>query len=450
MGNSEDGDNHPRGIVVVQLACDGLAPMTLTFSSQPTPDLLDRHQRRRDQSIPTISLLCGPVGLGVRRWQNWTARRNAPVVALSTTDFGEVVYAWVRSLAATRDLIADAIAWLAQITEQEPDDLRSRIFAMTGNDFEWFWRSLAIPPENTGPSAVCHLLLAEVVGSPTPDRLSGRFLDLLSGDRVTADRQAIVSLAHMVPATALPTLLLSQLGANDEMGWLLEAAGLLAQLVAAIPALPAAIVAETTTVEVLFKTRPLSQALTLLREGHAPVKSIDEAELAERLRGAGVEAGATSAVRRLVSDGTSEELAAAYAEAARRLGPQPTLEEEEAARSAAEQFLFERLETLPATAGLFTLNEPLDFRHGRKPAEVDLHAASLRLAIELDGSYFHLHDPMAYRRDRRKDWELQRRGYLVLRFLSEDVVERLEEILDTILAAVELRRSSSLERGRQA
>ena len=117
--------------------------------------------------------------------------------------------------------------------------------------------------------------------------------------------------------------------------------------------------------------------------------------------------------------------------------------------SAAEHFLSERLATLPQTAGLFALNQRLDFRHGPALAEVDLLAASLRLVIELDGSYFHLQDPTAYRRDRKKDWELQRRGYLVLRFLSEDVVERLEEILDTILAAVELRRSSP-ERGRPA
>ncbi len=72
---------------------------------------------------------------------------------------------------------------------------------------------------------------------------------------------------------------------------------------------------------------------------------------------------------------------------------------------------------------------------------MDLLAAPFRLVVELDGSYYHLRDSAAYRRDRRKDWELQRRGYLVLRFLSDDVVERLEEILDTILAAVELRRA---------
>jgi very-short-patch-repair endonuclease len=67
--------------------------------------------------------------------------------------------------------------------------------------------------------------------------------------------------------------------------------------------------------------------------------------------------------------------------------------------------------------------------------EVDLLAADLRLAVEVDG-YHHFQDEDAYRRDRRKDLDLQRRGYLVVRVLAEDVVCRLEEVLRTILDAV--------------
>jgi very-short-patch-repair endonuclease len=36
--------------------------------------------------------------------------------------------------------------------------------------------------------------------------------------------------------------------------------------------------------------------------------------------------------------------------------------------------------------------------------------------------------------------ELQKHGYLVVRVLAEDVVCRLEEVLETILAAVAFRR----------
>ena len=60
---------------------------------------------------------------------------------------------------------------------------------------------------------------------------------------------------------------------------------------------------------------------------------------------------------------------------------------------------------------------------------------ALNLVVEIDG-YYHFQDPSSYRRDRRKDVELQQHGYLVVRVLAEDVVCRLDEVLDTILTAV--------------
>lgn len=117
-------------------------------------------------------------------------------------------------------------------------------------------------------------------------------------------------------------------------------------------------------------------------------------------------------------------------------------EEIDRARSAAERFLFDLLGDLPETAGLFKLNVRLGFCFGPMPAEVDLLAAELRLAVEIDG-FHHFRDPDGYRRDRRKDALLQRQGYLVLRVLAEDVVSRLEEILDEIRTAVAFRRATS-------
>ena len=67
--------------------------------------------------------------------------------------------------------------------------------------------------------------------------------------------------------------------------------------------------------------------------------------------------------------------------------------------------------------------------------EVDLLCAPSRIAIELDGGQ-HLGDPDAYRRDRRKDALLQENGYLILRFLAEDVGKHLDRVLDAILRAL--------------
>jgi superfamily II DNA or RNA helicase/very-short-patch-repair endonuclease len=141
-----------------------------------------------------------------------------------------------------------------------------------------------------------------------------------------------------------------------------------------------------------------------------------------------------ASVRRLVRDGVGSPLANLFVGVA--VFQPPDAEGANRARSASEAFLYRRLETLPATAGRFRLNEelPIPFdRWGR--VEVDLLCAASRLAIELDGGQ-HLGDVDAYRRDRRKDALLQENGYLVLRFLAEDVGRHLDQVLDAILRAL--------------
>jgi very-short-patch-repair endonuclease len=67
--------------------------------------------------------------------------------------------------------------------------------------------------------------------------------------------------------------------------------------------------------------------------------------------------------------------------------------------------------------------------------EVDFLCPEASIVLELDGAQ-HLASADAYRSDRRKDYLLQENGYLVLRFLAEDLAKRLDEILDTILRAL--------------
>jgi very-short-patch-repair endonuclease len=70
-----------------------------------------------------------------------------------------------------------------------------------------------------------------------------------------------------------------------------------------------------------------------------------------------------------------------------------------------------------------------------------------KLVVEIDGSHYHLGSKDAYRRDRRKDWLFQQHGYHVLRFLADDVVARLEEILATILTALDFCRDDLGQKG---
>src|SRR5881397_3695000 len=139
----------------------------------------------------------------------------------------------------------------------------------------------------------------------------------------------------------------------------------------------------------------------------------------------------SGSVRRLIRDGVDTPLASLFMHAARAI---PEHAEGAArARSATEAFLYRRLDTLRETNGRFRINValPIPF-DGFGTLEVDLLCADARVAIELDGGQ-HLADPIAYRRDRRKDQLLQENGYFVLRFLAEDVGKELDAVLDAIL-----------------
>lgn len=139
-------------------------------------------------------------------------------------------------------------------------------------------------------------------------------------------------------------------------------------------------------------------------------------------------------VRRLIRDGVDMPLAHLFVQVSTSI-PQHA-EGADRARSATERFLYYRLETLPQTKGKFKLNAELDISFdGWGKMEVDLLYAQGHLAIEIDGEQ-HLGNANAYRRDRRKDFLLQERGYTILRFLSEDVGKRLDDVLDVILRAL--------------
>src|SRR5206468_11569988 len=118
----------------------------------------------------------------------------------------------------------------------------------------------------------------------------------------------------------------------------------------------------------------------------------------------------------------------------------PDAEGARRARSASEAFLYRRLDTLPETRGRFQVNVDLPIAFdGFGRMEIDLLCADSGVVVEIDGAQ-HLADPVAYRRDRRKDQLLQENGYLVLRYLAEDLAKELDSVLDGILRTLSSRR----------
>lgn len=137
-----------------------------------------------------------------------------------------------------------------------------------------------------------------------------------------------------------------------------------------------------------------------------------------------------ASVQRLIRDGVDVPLAHLFLHATDP--PAPGAAGVARARSASEAFLFRRLEGLHETTGRFELNVRLAIPFDDcSSMEVDFLCRDLKLVLELDGPQ-HFLDADAYRRDRRKDALLQERGYFVLRFLTQEIVLHLDEVLDRI------------------
>ena len=216
-------------------------------------------------------------------------------------------------------------------------------------------------------------------------------------DRIGPDR-AVVALAGLVPAGAGPVFL-----ARDF-------ASPLPRLALLQPRLTAILAVDPAGLATYLGLAPESREKALIRSG---VVAIAEAGAIPAAPGAGA-------------------------------GP------DDGARSEAERFLADCLARDPATAGLFELNARLDIPFGPgRMMEVDLASRALRVAVEVDG-YHHFRDEDGYRRDRRKDYLLQDRGYLVVRVLAEDVVRRLEDVLALIRSAVASRRADFSPSNRDA
>jgi very-short-patch-repair endonuclease len=407
-----------------------LDPRSDAFAYQ----MLDRHQRRREeQGIPTLTMLVGPPGRAVGLLRQWLSARHRPLCTAAVDTEAEAVRAWGELLARTRDLRADAAEFLGSFAGFSPGELRARLERKTVHEREVLLQELFPLVPNGDAAAICR----ELLSGSAPQASSLSFGAVLASCGGEASR-VFAALHALVPAGSAPALLLTGSGPES----LTRAARTAARLCAAVPAVPLALNMERRFVD-SFLAGTGGQPQALVREGRVELEAPSPEELWRRLEVLGVRQPQelSSSLSRLAEDGASEELLTRFAEAARDREAAATGDAVEAdrARSAAERFLQLLLEELPETQGLFELNERTEFLINNRPVEVDFLSRRLRVAIEIDG-YYHFRDMEAYRRDRRKDLALQCHGYLVLRFLAEDVVARFREIRDTLQEVVTQRR----------
>jgi hypothetical protein len=330
--------------------------------------------------------------------------------------------AWLSSLAERQDLPRAAVQSLARRAGRDLDEFLASWQVKTVSDRERFWSSLEPEADDQQLREVAVLAIADY----SPAAVAASLSKL--GERI------VPTLSCLVPAAEWPCVLFVA-GSLADFGSIGEEA---ASWAIRAPELPTAVALSAAVWSEFLATASESRTKAILKEGEVHTPTLDPQAVESALR----EYGAPEAVvAALVANQADEVLVKAAVAAVRATGTPPVSETEYGrARSAAEAFLLEFLDSLPETAGKFELNGTLDFEFGPRSVEVDLLCRSLGVAIELDG-YFHFLDPERYRRDRAKDWELQRRGFLVLRFLAEDVIPQLEQIRDRILDAVTMNRS---------
>jgi hypothetical protein len=391
--------------------------MNTATPSSPLGDpsrILDRHAARRTAGVPTVSLLVGSIGAGGGTWRRWASDTGRRVVVANRNLFPAAD--WVRSLAEQVDLPAAAVRYLAQRAGRDPEEFLAVWREKTLADRERFWGTLTPDVDDDLLGTVANLAVDPDSCNPVT-----ALCDL--GHRI------IPVILRLVPSALLPTVLFVA-GSREDFS---AVAPVAVRWATSAPAVPIAIVLPAGVWDDFLTAAPESRAKALLREGELAVPGIGPATVERTLSEAGAAGSAVTALAGVGPDAALLESAVGVVRAT--AAPPATRADDDRARSAAERFLFAFLESLPETAGRFELNAPLDFPFGPRPAEVDLLCRSPRIAVELDG-YFHFLDSDGYRRDRTKDWELQRRGYLVVRFLAEDVFPRLEMIRDRILDAL--------------
>jgi Protein of unknown function (DUF559) len=375
---------------------------------------LDRHAIRRASGVPTVSLLVGPIGAGGATWRRWAARRGRSVVVGNRSSFPHAE--WVRRAAEIIDLPVAAIHLLAQRAKRDPDELLAAWQVKTPADRERFWSTLAPASDDDLLGAVAAL----AAGGRSRRAVAAALGDL--GERM------VPLIARLAPAD-WPSVLFMAGSADD----FLSAAPVAVNWAIRAPALPIALAVPARVWDQYVTTADESRTKALLLEAELALPVIDAATVERALSEVAVVESAVAAIAACGAHAALVESAVAALRAS--AAPPANQAEDDRAKSAAERFLFTFLESLPETAGRFELNASLDFGFGPRPAEVDLLCRSPRIAIELDG-YFHFLASERYRRDRAKDWELQRRGFVVLRFLAEDVIPQLEVIRDRVLDAL--------------
>ncbi|HEY0483734.1 MAG TPA: caspase family protein [Kofleriaceae bacterium] len=343
---------------------------------------LDRHDAERRRGASVLSTVSGDPATTLRGWATWAARRG----------YLTLVTEHAALEAALCDLLPQA-PWLRCLGAARTRLAAAANLALDEVDAALDARSEA---ERTA-------WIDEVADLDRHARVSGWLLSALrqpracAPDPTTAPVQGGELLSILCDLAAPITVLMHR--AQPTATWLEAAIRTAAALVGRMPLHSVAVAAPSPLLAEVLRGRD-SAALSMARQGLVTIGGVPAAPSGTH---------------------TAPSAGRAHSRAGRRL--------------------HDALARDPRTSGRFALDMPVSVG-GRATVEVDLLAKTARLAVEID-RWYHSCEPEAYRRDRTKDVLLQRAGYFVMRFLAEDVEDRLALIVDDIATGLGGRRAAS-------
>ncbi len=368
----------------------------------------------RAQGHVVLGVLAGPTDWAAEHWRRWAAHHRLFVLA---TEFA------AREPALT-DLVAQA-PWLRVLPGARAHLARAAKLSQA---------ELGAAISARGDTELASWL-EELAGD---DPVTTVAAWLVASTRSSASPQAPVSTPALLAALeglAAPVALLWSTP-NADAAWLDQALRTAGELALRAPTLPIAVAAPRHVVERVSPALAGSTLGSLVRRGRVDVdeevtpsgpgpqnasNTAPHRDRAKPRRGGGATEGlsAPSSGRRARADAPSPSQ-----------GTRPEAPRRGVPRSKPEAALYTALEQDPRTRGHFALNQRVQLPGGLR--EIDLLAASVRLAVEIDG-WHHFREPAQYRRDRHKDVRLQRGDYFIMRFLAEDIQgDRMAYTVDEI------------------
>ena len=346
-------------------------------------------------------------------WQRW-AEVHKFLTALATVMPREnLLERWFTKLIQKENLYSYVLSFLAKQRNWSLGQCSERLSRLNAYELNIFWQATDISILSSRAQKFLHYLAENITQNKDITLEQIQTIGQQNPDAIFA------TIAELVPVTKLPALLVEVSNSDDAT----DIFTTLVYIASSVPELPLAVVIESNTFKSYLLSAKESHTKTLLREGVIEIPALARSQLKELLakQFEKLPTDTKESFYKLAEQGATSAMLEEFLTVSTKtqnISLKASKDQQDAARSEAERYIFARLESQASTSGVFELNGKLaEITFGNRSIEVDLLARELKVAVEIDG-YYHFQKPESYRRDRAKDFLLQKKRFSSITFSS--------------------------------